>query len=151
MRYTPLVWPVNIYEMSEFKMKFNLYTPFVGYATRIRRGVNCQLKKRNISDLSEWGEYPYLRSIALKCSEEFRRYLKWKNAIFLPEDPFDIIVFDYLGGDGSAGAEAFIESMFNLPEEFDLHKFSIERAKYITVIQCIYDQIGKGNPSLNQI
>lgn len=151
MGCNPLTWPVDINSMSDFKRRFNLNTPFIGYAVRIRRGVNCQLKQRKTSDLSEWDKYPHLKIIAKKTSHAFYKYLKWSNDLFLPEDPFDIIDFDYLDGLGSADARAYIETEFDLPDEFDFQQFADEHAKFIKVIQAIYDQIEKKDDTNNEI
>lgn len=76
------------------RLRFFLGAPFVGTERRIHKFICDQLRSRDETCLDGWGSEGDRREFALRCCALIRRALEWPNALFIPEDPVEILAWD---------------------------------------------------------
>ena len=104
----PLQWGFGRHGLMRTQ-RFLWGFPLIGPAARAHSRILAQLKLRTAMDLAVWDAYPTeiqdCRQMVIALVEE---YLDWPNgSIFLPDDPAEIVLWDYVGG--LAGVELALE------------------------------------------
>lgn len=90
MAVEALSWPFEWGKLSRLD-RFLLGVPFIGAQAKAKRPLNARLARRTPACLELWGAR---RADAEKFSRVLARELAWPNALFIPEDPFDILCWD---------------------------------------------------------
>jgi hypothetical protein len=75
--------------------KFLMWTPFVGPQIGISRGIIRQMTERKEECLQAWGQYSSDKvELAQKISRIIQDAMEWPNGLFLPDDPFRILLWE---------------------------------------------------------
>lgn len=103
----PLKWSVDWKHLKPTEMVM-MWFPLVGTQKRVYADLIRQLNSRKSSDRSEWDTRPKeIRELESMVSRILIEYLGWPgHAIFLPDDPADIVFWDKTGD--LAGVEAMV-------------------------------------------
>jgi len=106
-RASPLQWSVDWNNLSPTD-KFMMGFPLIGSQRRIFADILRQLKARPAQEFQAWDELGVeIRDAAARVTKISIEILGWpKTAVFLPEDPADILFCDR--SDGLAVVEAIM-------------------------------------------
>lgn len=103
----PLSWCVDWKHLKPMEQMM-MWFPVIGTQRRIYVDLIRQLSIRDSEDQAAWESYPQeTRDLAGKVSRILIEQFGWpENAIFLPDDPADIVFWDRTGD--LAGVEAIM-------------------------------------------
>lgn len=94
MKYIqPLSWPPEWSGTGRHR-GFLLGVPFVGKQEDVFRHIANQLIERTPDCLELWGSPGRRRTLAAVCAQAIKTGLGWPNALFIPEDPVEILLWD---------------------------------------------------------
>ena len=74
---------------------FLLGMPFIGPEHRTHMLLAAQLQQRDETCLLAWGDACDRIRLARQVSGIIHKWLYWPNDFFIPEDPFEILVWDH--------------------------------------------------------
>lgn len=139
-----LKWPVDLSRLSPLQRRLVFFTYLFGVKSYNWRGIDGQLQNRHLFDLNEWDKYPELIDASRRCSKILCKRLGWSNDLFLPDDPFDIVFYDYRGDLDGIEADMAIEKEFGVTlEEPSLDDYANERMPYHEVLRKILERSGQ--------
>jgi len=81
--------------------QFLLWTPLIGLQFSEAQRLQCQLRRRDPSCLGLWGEDLVRTQLARTISDLARRNLGWPNDYFIPQDAFQVVLWDCHGDLGT--------------------------------------------------
>jgi len=84
--------------------QFLLWTPLIGLQFSEAQRLRRQLRQRDPSCLGLWGEDLVRTQLARTISELAEQNLGWPNDYFIPDDAFEVVLWDCHGDLGSAAA-----------------------------------------------
>lgn len=84
--------------------QFLLGTPLIRLQFSEAQRLQSQLRRRDPSCLSLWGEDLVRTQLARTISDVARRGLGWPNDYFIPDDAFEVVLWDCCGDLGDAAA-----------------------------------------------
>lgn len=133
----PLEWPSLDGETLSLFRRVTFFFPVFGQASIIKRHIDDQLRARERQLLHTWDEYPSIAPLAFKCSALIKKHFRWINAYFLPNDPFDILFFDYTGDLVRIEAEIEIKKELNISQSLVLIDCANHGLKYFQVLKLM--------------
>jgi len=134
----PLFWPFDWNSLSGLQKSF-LEFPFFGARARAHREIISQLTRRSVECLAHWDNFSEKeRELAKKISKIVCKCFAWPNEYFLPDDPFEIMIWER-SGDFMATTEAIatIENELGLKQKTSAEWESLMKQNYGKVIQII--------------
>ena len=97
MQYEPLSWPVGWQHgwPPTRLARFLMGIPILGGQNKAFRFICDQLDSRHPDCLRTWGNNPRRREVSDTASAIFQEWLGWRNSLFIPGDPFEIVCWDH--------------------------------------------------------
>ena len=129
--------------------RFLLWTPVIGLQFSEAQRLRRQLRRRDPSCLALWGKDLVRTQLARTISDIARRGLGWPNDYFIPQDAFEVVIWDNFGD-----AFAFAELLMELEDALgiDLGEDDEEFGRLLTmsfgeVVDLLRTRIGKRGTS----
>ena len=94
--YKPLYTDFDLDNLSKWQ-KFTLWFPFLGINFKITKSLCMQLKTRTEFPVEVWSEYKHLDFI-IETSKSIAEINNWPNHYFLPNDPFELLIYSFDDG-----------------------------------------------------
>lgn len=93
MACTPLSFPPE-WE-AVVRGDFLLGIPLIGPQEKVHKAISSQLAQRGHECWREWGPLKARVSLAQFASAALGKAAGWPNPIFVPDDPFTLVAFNY--------------------------------------------------------
>lgn len=94
--YKPLYTHFDLDNLSKWH-KFTLWFPFLGINFKITKSLNLQLSTRTEFPIEAWSDYKHLDFI-IETSKSIAEINCWPNHYFLPDDPFELVIYPFDDG-----------------------------------------------------
>jgi hypothetical protein len=109
-----LEWPINWKRTTGIQSLF-LDVPFIGTRALVWKNLCSQMRERTTACLNDWEVFQREeKELARRISAIVRDGLGWPNDLFIPSDPFEIVVWDHYGDLGTTEVVNEIERQFSL-------------------------------------
>lgn len=137
----PLFWPVNWDELTSWQ-RLLIGIPFVGSQSKARKGIRVQLAKRTAACLELWKSYSsHEQEVANGLAVYIRDALGWPNKFFIPDDPFEIMIWDYHGDLATPEVLLGIERCLGLKKKETLEWEILSKKKFGEIV-CVLSKEG---------
>lgn len=133
----PLKFPFDWNRLSSLQ-KVLLWFPLFGPQVSARRSIIRQLKRRTVNDLKMWDDFSSdEKRIARIVSGIIQNQFSYPNDLFMPNDPFEIMIWDSLGDLGTTEVVSDIEEKLALKRKDSGEWESLAREDFGTVVSML--------------
>jgi hypothetical protein len=113
----PLHWPDSWINASK-GAHFLGDIPFFGLRARTLRNINQQLMRRSINVFELWGDNIDTYKCLCCVSPIVKEYFFWRNTLFIPDDPCEILFWDPSTELRFGTALSMLGDLFSFPKTF---------------------------------
>jgi hypothetical protein len=137
----PLKWPVDWANLTT-RQRLLLDAPFIGVLDRAFKGIVVQIQQRPQECPEYWSQFSKReKAVEDAISRIAMEEIGWPNSHFIPDDPFEIIMWD--GGDDLATAAALgrLEKELGLKRKSDSEWQNLASHTYGYVVQRLAEEV----------
>src|SRR6266404_815554 len=139
----PLRWPFDWNHLTAWQKMLSLI-PFVGPQARAHKDIVYQLRHRSAASIELWNRFSKSEvELARIISKVVKEALRWPNDYFIPDDPFEIVIWDKHGDMATTETIAAIERKIGVEQKASAEWENLTKKNYGSVVRFLSRELEK--------